>query len=96
MLILSDGKHGLLSELWWMRALHPVRRIYRQQPGSGAFDLPLLDYALAGPTCDSGDVFPPVSAAGRRCRRRLAGKSASAPIRWSWLPASTAMAATGC
>ena len=58
MLILSDGKHGLLSELWWMRALHPVRRIYRQQPGSGAFDLPLLDYALAGPTCDSGDVFP--------------------------------------
>ena len=58
LLILSDGRHGLLSELWWMRALHPLRRIYRQRCAGSAFDVPLQDFALAGPTCDSGDLFP--------------------------------------
>ncbi len=56
LLILNDGKHGLLSELWWMPARHPVRRLARSRPNAAAL-APMQDFALAGPTCDSGDLF---------------------------------------
>ena len=56
LLILNDGKHGLLSELWWMPARHPVRRLGLGRQ-TGPAPVPMQDFALAGPTCDSGDLF---------------------------------------
>ncbi|MBF0175529.1 MAG: alanine racemase [Magnetococcales bacterium] len=57
-LVLGDGKHGLLSELWWMRAMHPVRRIIRAGKVDDGAMVPMEEYSLAGPTCDSNDFFP--------------------------------------
>ncbi|MBF0138425.1 MAG: hypothetical protein H7833_04015 [Magnetococcus sp. DMHC-1] len=61
LLVLSDGRHGLLSDLWWMHGLHPMRRILRHTShphNRTTTDNPYSLFQLAGPTCDSHDFFP--------------------------------------
>ena len=50
-LFITDGVHGLLSELRCLPGFHPVRNLNR-----GSFS-PFADFSLAGPTCDSGDLM---------------------------------------
>ncbi|MGE5504875.1 MAG: type III PLP-dependent enzyme [Actinomycetota bacterium] len=52
-LFLNDGYYGLLSELKWMTALHPVRRIRPGHTGT----TPSAAFRFFGPTCDSIDAM---------------------------------------
>lgn len=52
-LYLNDGYYGLLSELKWMPALHPMRLV---RPGSPSRET-LEGFELFGPTCDSIDAM---------------------------------------
>lgn len=50
-LFLNEGYYGLLAELKWMTATHPVRRIGDR---GGA---PLAPFSFFGPSCDSVDAM---------------------------------------
>ncbi len=52
-LYLNEGYYGLLSELKWMPALHPLRLI---RPGKPSH-VPHEGFELFGPTCDSIDAM---------------------------------------
>lgn len=52
-LYLNEGYYGLLSELKWMPALHPLRLIRPGAPSSAELE----GFELFGPTCDSIDAM---------------------------------------
>lgn len=52
-LYLNDGYYGLLSELKWMPALHPMRLIRPGDPSAAEPE----GFELFGPTCDSIDAM---------------------------------------
>ncbi len=52
-LFLNDGYYGLLSELKWMPALHPIRTIRL----GGKSRAPHMAFSFYGPTCDSHDCM---------------------------------------
>lgn len=52
-LFLNDGYYGLLSELKWMPALHPMRLVRAGEQSRA----PFASFSFYGPTCDSHDAM---------------------------------------